>query len=94
VLVLFLSADILFAQSARAQDGPPPPGAPPTALFNSLQQKQQPPPGATIKRDVDLVVLHTTVEDTKGQFVPDLKQDNFKVYEDKVEQRIDRKSVV
>ena len=37
---------------------------------------------------MDLVVLHTTVEDTKGQFVSDLKQDNFKVYEDKVEQRI------
>ncbi|MGA8075063.1 MAG: VWA domain-containing protein [Candidatus Acidiferrales bacterium] len=87
MLVLFLAAAASFAQSTRAQDAPPP-GAPPIALFNSLQQKQQPPPGATIKRDVDLVVLHTTVEDAKGQFVPDLKQDNFKVYEDKVEQRI------
>ena len=57
-------------------------------LFNGGQQKQQAPPGATIKRDVDLVVLHTTVEDAKGQFVPDLKQDNFRVYEDKIEQRI------
>jgi len=90
VLVLFLSIAASFAQSAHAQvvPPPPPPGAPATELFNSLQQKQQPPPGATIKRDVDLVVLHTTVEDAKGQFVSDLKQDNFKVYEDKVEQRI------
>ena len=32
--------------------------------------------------------MHATVDDAKGQFVPDLKQDNFKVYEDKVEQRI------
>jgi len=90
VLVLFLSIAASFAKSAHAQvvPPPPPPGAPATELFNSLQQKQQPPPGATIKRDVDLVVLHTTVEDAKGQFVPDLKQDNFKVYEDKIEQRI------
>ncbi|HUJ83927.1 MAG TPA: VWA domain-containing protein [Candidatus Acidoferrales bacterium] len=90
MLVLFLSIAASFAQSAHAQvvPPPPPPGAPATELFNSLQQKQQPPPGATIKRDVDLVVLHTTVEDAKGQFVSDLKQDNFKVYEDKVEQRI------
>ena len=34
------------------------------------------------------MVLHTTVEDSKGQFVADLKRDNFKVYEDKVEQQI------
>jgi len=86
--VLFLGIAAGFAPSARAQGDPPPSGAPATALFNSLQQKQPPPQSPTIKRDVDLVVLHTTVEDAKGQFVPDLKQDNFRVYEDKIEQRI------
>ena len=92
MLALFLSAALLVSPSARAQDNPPPPpGAKPSELFNGGQQPQKPqqsPPGATLKKDVDLVVLHATVEDAKGQFVPDLKQDSFKVYEDKVEQRI------
>ncbi len=34
------------------------------------------------------MVLHATVDDEKGQFVGDLKQDNFRVFEDKVEQKI------
>jgi Ca-activated chloride channel family protein len=37
---------------------------------------------------VDLVVLHATVEDAKGAFVPDLKEQNFKVFENKAEQKI------
>ncbi len=44
--------------------------------------------GYTLKKDVDLVVLHATVEDSKGAFVPDLKEQNFHVFEDKAEQRI------
>jgi Ca-activated chloride channel family protein len=91
MLALFLSAAFLVSAPARAQaDPPPPPGAKPSELFNGGQQQKLPqsPPGATLKRDVDLVVLHATVEDAKGQFVPDLKQDSFKVFEDKVEQRI------
>lgn len=37
---------------------------------------------------MDLVVLHATVVDEKGQFVPGLTADNFHVFEDKVEQKI------
>ena len=33
-------------------------------------------------------MLHATVVDDKGQFVPDLTADNFRVFEDKVEQKI------
>jgi Ca-activated chloride channel homolog len=87
-LVLLLGAAGVFATGVRAQNVPPPPGASSPSLFDNVQQKPQTPPGPAIKRDVDLVVLHTTVEDSKGQFVADLKQDNFKVFEDKVEQRI------
>jgi Ca-activated chloride channel homolog len=54
---------------------PPPPGA-------------QPQEGHHIKSDVDLVVLHVTVADDRGQFVPDLKEGNFKVYEQNIEQKI------
>jgi len=37
---------------------------------------------------VDLVVLHVTVADDKGQFVPGLAEDDFRVTEDKIEQKI------
>jgi VWFA-related protein len=42
----------------------------------------------TIRRDVDLVVLHTTVVDRKGRLVTELNRDHFKVYEDGVEQKL------
>jgi Ca-activated chloride channel family protein len=38
----------------------------------------------TINVDVNMVVLHATVLDKKGRQVNDLKQDDFRVYEDKV----------
>jgi len=69
------------AQQATSQDPlapqnpqPLPPG----------QQK----PGASIKVDVALVVLHTTVIDDRGRFVDGLKQENFRVLEDKAEQKL------
>ncbi len=37
---------------------------------------------------MDLVVLHVTVADPNGQFVTDLKQGNFKVYEQSIEQKL------
>ena len=43
---------------------------------------------AQIRVDVDLVVLPATVEGRHGQQVSDLKQTNFEVYEDRVQQRI------
>ena len=56
---------------------PPPPNEP---------LKQQ--PGASIKVDVNLVVLHTSVLDDRGKFVEGLTQDNFRIYEDKTEQKL------
>jgi len=41
-----------------------------------------------IQRDVNLVVLHATVLDERGRFVQDLKLDNFRVFEDKAEQKL------
>jgi VWFA-related protein len=38
--------------------------------------------------DVNLVVLHTTVIDDRGRFADGLKQENFRVLEDKVEQKL------
>jgi len=49
-----------------------------------------PTPGQTgdhkLKQATELVVLHVTVADDRGQFVSDLKRGNFKVYEQSVEQ--------
>jgi Ca-activated chloride channel homolog len=87
-LSLFLLGFFLaFAGVSIAQD-PPPQGIP-------VQPKQPPPPGqasggqgSTIKVDVNLVVLHTTVLDDRGKFADGLKQENFRVFEDKVEQKL------
>ncbi|HYL69157.1 MAG TPA: VWA domain-containing protein, partial [Candidatus Limnocylindria bacterium] len=59
---------------------PPPPGA-----SSSNQKSEQ---GQRIRVGTDLVVLHATVTDDHGQFVPGLKQTNFRVFEDKVEQKV------
>lgn len=42
----------------------------------------------TLKVDVDLRLLHVTVFDWKEQLVKGLRQENFEVYEDKIQQEI------
>src|SRR5260370_31625842 len=72
--------------SARAQQpgqpAPPPPEPQQAAPESPLQS------GYTIQRSVDLVVLHVSVTDERGQFVPGLKEENFRVFEDDSEQKI------
>jgi Ca-activated chloride channel homolog len=75
-----LGAGALFAQ-IPVQNAPPPP--PPDQQGTGNAQS-----GSHIKVDVNLVVLHTTVLDDRGKFVEGLAQDNFRVYEDKVEQKL------
>jgi len=41
-----------------------------------------------IRTDVNLVVLHATVLDQRGKLVPDLRAENFRVHEDRVEQKL------
>jgi Ca-activated chloride channel family protein len=77
--VVLLAASGSFAQIPVATPPPPPPPG---------QQGGTPPSGGRIKVDVNLVVLHTTVNDDRGKFVDGLTQDNFRVYEDKVEQKL------
>ncbi len=45
-------------------------------------------PNSTIKIDVGLVVLHTSVIDDRGKFADGLKTENFRVFEDKIEQKL------
>ncbi len=80
--VLICSAAILasaaFAQIPIPNSVPPPPSQGPDA------GKQ----GPSIKVDVNLVVLHTTVIDDRQRFADGLKPENFRVFEDKVEQKL------
>jgi Ca-activated chloride channel family protein len=84
---LFLMVSAFAASCLHAQiplPNPPPPPPPPGSAQAAAQNEQS----KHLKSIVDLVVLHATVVDSKGQFVPGLTQDNFHVYEDKVEQKI------
>jgi VWFA-related protein len=65
------------AQIPSVPSSPPPPPDP-----NAARQDNK------IRIDVNLVVLHTTVLDDRGRFADGLKQDNFRVFEDKVEQKL------
>src|SRR5437016_11501491 len=82
-LSLLICAAAVFASAAFAQipipnSVPPPPGQDPNA------GKQ----GSSIKVDVNLVVLHSTVIDDRQRFADGLKPENFRVFEDKVEQKL------
>ncbi len=82
-LALLVSFTVLFgvgvalAQIPSVASAPPPPPGQPGASQDSK-----------IRVDVNLVVLHTTVIDDRGRFADGLKQDNFRVLEDKVEQKL------
>lgn len=52
-------------------------------------QERQDRGGYTIRRDVNLVVLPTTVLDKKGQFVDGLTAKDFVIFENKILQKLD-----
>ncbi len=75
---LAVLASPCFAQIPIPAPQPPPPGQD----VNAGKQ------GSTIRIDVGLVVLHTSVLDDRGKFVDGLKPENFRIFEDKVEQKL------
>jgi VWFA-related protein len=90
-LLFFASLTVLLAGliplgeqrgGARAQTGTAAAPAP------AEQQAPKKTDDYRIFKDVNLVVLHATVVDDRGRFVPDLKQENFHVFEDRVEQKL------
>jgi VWFA-related protein len=93
IFLVFICGVMQFpaAGLARRQNSQPP--APKAAAQSSPQQPQQKQPQQKdepyrITRDVNLVVLLTSVVDSHARFIPDLKQENFRVYEDRVEQKL------
>jgi Ca-activated chloride channel homolog len=77
-----LSALLIAIWPAAAQIPNVPSSAPPPPGQNTGSQEGR------IRVDVNLVVLHTTVLDDRGRFAEGLKQENFRVLEDKVEQKL------
>ncbi|PYT40563.1 MAG: hypothetical protein DMG45_16645, partial [Acidobacteria bacterium] len=73
----------LFASTAFAQI--PVPSTPPPPSGQDVNAGKQ---GSSIKVDVNLVVLHTTVLDDRQRFADGLKSENFRGFEDKVEQKL------
>jgi VWFA-related protein len=84
LLAFFLAGSGVFAQNpvpnTPSPNPPPPPGYNPPGQSADQSKK--------IIVPTDLVALHATVTDDRGQFVPDLKSENFRVFEDKIEQKI------
>ena len=67
-----------FSQVPIPTQTPPPPGQNP-----GVDQQ-----GSKVIVNVDLVVLHTTVLDDRQRFADGLKSENFRIFEDKVEQKL------
>jgi len=81
-LAALLCAIAVFAPSAPGQIPVTNPVPPPPGQNNADKQ------GSRIITRVNLVVLHTTVLDDRQRFADGLKQENFRVFEDKVEQKL------
>src|SRR5207237_2195452 len=77
---------VLLAVGLAAQTPQTPPPA--------SQSKQGQPEKPTFTVRIDLVTNDVVVRDEKGNFVPDLKKDDFEVYEDGVRQDITSMTVV
>src|SRR6266478_702997 len=66
---------------SRGQEQPPPP-PPPTAATAEQQ------PVVVIKKESKLVLVDSVVTDKKGNYIRDLTQNDFKVFEDNKEQAV------
>lgn len=83
LLLIFVVVAFGRAQQPARPAPPPPEPEPPHNIPEPPLQSAY-----TIQRSVDLVVLHVSVTDEHGQFVPGLKSENFRVFEDNSEQKI------
>jgi VWFA-related protein len=83
-LKVSLAAAIIAAGGALSAQTPPatPPAQP------QPQPQQQPQQPTVIRRAFDIITTDVIVRDNKGQFIADLKKDDFEVYEDGVKQDV------
>lgn len=88
-LCVFAGLSLLHAQEPPTSTNPVPPPAP-SKLSDLSRNTPAVPihPGKVIRSDVDLALVNVTVTDPFNRLVTGLEQDNFRVYEDNVEQEI------
>ncbi len=84
--VLFFAAPALWLGLAARSPQEPAPAAqePPPPDVQRLSEAR-----AKITVNTNLVVLPVTVKDRSGRLVPDLGKDEFRIFEDNVEQRVE-----
>jgi VWFA-related protein len=88
---LWLTATFVLCGPALYSQNPTPSANPSTPASAGETQTTPPknqPPQTTIRTTTIEVVVPVTVKDRSGNLVADLKRDEFRVFEDKVEQRI------
>jgi Ca-activated chloride channel family protein len=84
LFLMFGPCALCHAQGpVRPAPPPPPPPEPQQSAPEPLLKSAY-----TIQRSVDMVVLHVSVTDEHGDFVPGLTQENFRLFEDGAEQKI------
>jgi VWFA-related protein len=88
-------AGTLIVAAFGFQNESPSPASPSNQLMVPTERTQLPPPPPVedpnefrVSSEVDLVLLDVAVKDVKGGFVSGLKKDNFKIFENKVQQPI------
>jgi VWFA-related protein len=84
-LVMFAAPAMWLGMAARTHQEAAPGGQEPAPPDNARLSEAR----AKITVNTNLVVLPVTVKDRGGRLVPDLGKDEFRVFEDGVEQRID-----
>ena len=92
-LFLCLAFPVLAQESPQAPALDPKPATPATDLLTKPNVTHNTPPvtlrpGKTIRTDVDLALVNVTVTDPYNRLVTGLDPDNFRVFEDNVEQEI------
>jgi VWFA-related protein len=92
--LLIAAGGALYAQapSTPAAGTPQPQATPPTqtpaAPAAGAQAPSAPSQGGVIRRSFDMITTDVIVRDHNGQFIPDLKKDDFEVLEDGVKQEL------
>ena len=91
-IALLPCAAAYLAAQATGQSAPASDATPNAPAQEPQRSPVGPPPSearAKIIVNSNLVILPVTVKDRSGNLVPDLSRDEFRVFEDKVEQKID-----
>src|SRR5690348_4207398 len=79
VWVLLIALRVFPAKAAQT--------SPAAASPQSPAQQQAADPRAKIRSTVELVVVPVTVKDSKGNLVDDIRKDEFRIFEDGIEQQ-------